>query len=423
VSSLASSQYNLGCPGADRYVASGQGSVIETSSHQRPGTAAERQDPLRPLSIWTYFVRNKRRAIPVLLMIALAVVGVSVISVVAESQIENAEISWVRPLRNYATVTAAQDVINPAIIQEIENHPDVERVLPYQSGNIRVPSLLGSQGHPLIGLHNGEMTWFMERTNLSLTDGRLPAPGANEIMLHETIMRARNLEIGDLVGREVDEREWFRGRWEIVGVFSGPIPGALLPYDVMRETSPLRDVPGEVSLLVFPQPGRMETVDAYIRGLPRHEVLFFTYTTERQALDEEIASVQIVVWIINIVTISVLSLAMGLLNTIYFMQRMSEYGTLAAIGYRIRFLVRRTFGEAMSLTIVAWLLGLALAWTLALTLRTTVFEPRGLTLSLLTMQSIYYTIPIPVLIAVFSLGTVIRQLTRLDPVTIVERRD
>jgi ABC-type lipoprotein release transport system permease subunit len=378
---------------------------------------------VQPLSIWTYFLRNKRRAIPVLLMIALAVVGVSVISVVADSQIENAEISWVRPMRDYAMIAAAQDVINAAIIQNVQSHPNVERVLPYQSANIRVPTLLGSQGYPLMGLHDGDLDWFMERTNLQIVEGRLPNDGATEIIIHETIMRARNLEIGDLVGREVDEREWFRGRWEIVGVFSGPIHTALVPYDVMRQTSPLRDVPGEVSLLVFPEPGQMPAVDAHVRGLPRDEVLIFTYTTESQSLEEEVASVRVVVWIINIVTISVLSLAMGLLNTIYFMQRMNEYGTLAAIGYRIRYLIQRTFREAMSLTLAAWLLGLGLSWLLALMLRATIFEPRGLTLSTLTMQSVYYTIPIPVLIAVFSLATVIRQLTRLDPVVIVERRD
>jgi ABC-type antimicrobial peptide transport system permease subunit len=174
--------------------------------------------------------------------------------------------------------------------------------------------------------------------------------------------------------------------------------------------------------MVFPKPGQMAGLDEYIRTIPRNEFSHTTYVSENEILNTEYDSAKLVIWVIDIVTVSVLSLAAGLLNTIYFMQRMHEYGTLAAIGYSVAFLIRRTLSEAMSLTVVAWLLGLVGAEVLTILLRALLFSPRGYSLASLDLQAVYFTLPIPILIAAFSLVTVFRQFRRLDPVTIVEGR-
>lgn len=378
---------------------------------------------LRPLSNLTYFLRNKRKSLPILLIITLSVIGVCVISIVANSQLLNAQISMVHPYQHYARVFAPRGVLEPSLVQEIEAQDSVQQVIAYEPGYVRVPSLLGSSNVPVLGLSADDTAWFIDHADLRLVSGRLPTDGEHEIVLHLASMRSRDLSIGDVIGHEVDEQEFLAGRWTIVGVVDGPVQIALVPRAVLRAYSPLRDVPGEANYLVFAEPGRMEQVDAYLQTLPRDVARSTTFSTQEAWLNQEFDSAKLVIWLIDIITIGVLALATGLLNTIHFMQRMREYGTLAAIGYKIRYLVHRTLSEAMALTVAAWLLGLALAQGLAWLLRETLFTPRGIALASLDLQAIYFTLPIPILIAIFSLATVIRQLGRLDPVTIVERRD
>lgn len=378
---------------------------------------------MQPLNNWTYFTRNLRRVIPSLLIVVLAVVGISVISVVSTSQYASTAAAWLDPFEYFAIVQTTEGIMDPQIVADLEARPDIHRVVPYQWQQTWASSLMGRVNANVLGLSQPELEWFMQTNNLQLMQGRLPDPGKREVIMPERMMRGRDLTLGDEIGVEVDEREFFRGRWTIVGMFDGPIEVALAPEDSMRALTPLKDIPGEASYLVFPKEGQMASVDAYLRDLPKSKVNVFTYESMSRIFQIEFDSAKLVIWTIDIVTITVLAIATGLLNTIYFLQRMSEYGVLAATGYRRRFLVRRALSEAMTLTAVAWVLGLALAQGLTMLANMLIFNPRGYGLESLNAQSVYYTLPIPILIAIFSFYTVIRSLRRLDPVAIVERRD
>lgn len=382
-----------------------------------------------PLSNAIYFLRNKRRIIPVVAMIALAVIGVSVVAVVGNSQFENYRIAWEYPFREFAVVgIAPQDTSAPSI-DSIRARDDVDRVLDAQLVQIRLPSLLGSITGPMFAVESDQIPYFMEHSELQVASGRLPAPDKTEIAIHETILLSRNLKIGDFVGRDVDDREFFRGRWEIVGALKGPVHTGIMPLEVAQSytgqvsAAAVDRSAGLNNYLIFPKTGQMSSLDAFIRSYPRSTLNYFTGDSQKTILQREFDSAKLVIWIIDAVTIIVLSLATGLLNTIYFMQRMQEYGTLAAIGYKVRFLVRRTLSEAMSLTLFAWVFGLVLAQLTTLLLGAVLFTPNGYALASIDAQAVVFTIPIPILIALFSFFTVVRQFRRLDPVTIVEGRD
>jgi ABC-type antimicrobial peptide transport system permease subunit len=224
----------------------------------------------------------------------------------------------------------------------------------------------------------------------------------------------------------VDDRELIRGEWTIVGVVDGSVKVGLVPLNMLQTVLYYGSRPQASdttsSYLLFPKRGQMPTLDAFILDLPRREVTRYTYEGQKAILQTEYDSAMIVIWVIDVVTVTVLSLATGLLNTIYFLQRMHEYGTLAAIGYRVSFLIRRTLAEAMALTLISWGVGLLMAQVFTIGLRAFIFEPRGFGLTSLNAQALYFTTPIPILIAIFSLFTVIRQFHRIDPVTIVEGR-
>src|SRR5262249_36879835 len=119
----------------------------------------------------------------------------------------------------------------------------------------------------------------------------------------------------------------------------------------------------------------------------------------------------------------VLSLLAGLLNLIYFMDRMNEFGLLLGIGYPRSFVVRRALIESLLLTLMAWVFGILFSQVIYALLNTLIFEPRGVALTVLNWRALQFTVPIPIMVGLFSAGTVLWQLRQLDPMQMIERRD
>jgi len=149
-----------------------------------------------------------------------------------------------------------------------------------------------------------------------------------------------------------------------------------------------------------------------------------TYSYWKRRYDEFMWNLDISIWVINSVLVFVLSLAVGLLNTIYFLQRMNEFGLLAAIGYSRLYLVWRAVRESLGLTITAWIFGLIFSQTIYGLLEHFVLGPKGILIpKVFGWRTISYTLPIPLMVGLFSISTVVWQLLKLDPVAIIERRD
>ena len=78
--------------------------------------------------------------------------------------------------------------------------------------------------------------------------------------------------------------------------------------------------------------------------------------------------------------------------------------------------------ETTLLNIVGWIVGSTLTALLMRFLGESVFRARGLFLDPLDLDAYAHTIPVPICITLFSVGTIAYRLLKLDPVTIIERR-
>lgn len=375
-----------------------------------------------PLSPLLYFWRNARRALPVVLVVALAVFGVTTMAAVSGSITLGARTAYLEPLRYYAKLGAAESLVPFWRVRDLVGQPFVERVLPAAESTLKVPGLMFSEPRTVVGLLHTDLPWFLERTGLRLVDGRLPEPGKAEVAAHDLIFRGKHLHLGSGVGRDVDAEEGLRGRFTVVGRLDGPLVVAIAPLEAVRLVSPFYAVPGEEVYYAFPAPGGQERLERYLQDLPPREVTAFTLPEQTRRFQREIANMDIIIWILNAVTITVLSLAIGLLNTIYFLQQLPEFAILSAIGYQRGFLVRRALLESLSLTLAGWLGGLALSRAVHGALAASVFGPRGIMLAGIDLRTVAFTLPVPLMVGVFSLTTVLRALRRLDPVSLVERR-
>lgn len=370
-----------------------------------------------------YFLRNKARALALLCIIVLAVMEVSTVALLTGSLLGDVWLTMVAPLQYFTEVVASSVEVPADIATAVASRPETEVLLPMLPEVIRVNTLLGPATRNVFAVPSTFMPWFLEHTGQRLVAGRLPEAGADEIALPAQVMQSRHLRLGDVVGQQVDPQEWLPGRWLVTGVLAGAIDSGVVPYDAMRGLLPLRDVPGVASYAVFARSGELERLDGYLDGLPLEEVRVYTKAAEAQEYNSDVRLLDWLVWCINLVTVGVLSLAMGLLNNLYYLQRMEEYGILAAIGYTHGLLARRALAEIAAVTLASWAIGLGLTLALTHALGHWLFAPQGISLPQLDARDVLFTLPIPLLIAAFTLATVLRRLRRLDPVAVVERRD
>jgi hypothetical protein len=370
-----------------------------------------------------YFLRNRGRALALICVVVLAVMEVSTVALLTGSLLGNAWLTLVAPLQYFDEVTASGAQVPAPIAAEIRGRPQTLLLLPMLSESVKVNTLLGPATANVFAVPASRMPWFVARIGERLVAGSLPRAGTDQIALPTEVLLSRHLHLGSVVGQEVTPEEWLPGRWTVVGQLGGTLAAGVAPYGSMRAFLPLADVPGVGSYAAFPRPGGAAALQSFLARLPLSQVRVYTEPAEQRQYTQDVRLLDWLVWCIDLVTVGVLSLAMGLLNNLYYRQRMEEYGVLAALGYTLGLLARRVLAEVGALTLCSWALGLGMTFVLVHILTLWVFGPQGITLPSLGTRELLFTTPIPALIAAFTLWTVLQRLWRLDPVAVVERRD
>jgi ABC-type antimicrobial peptide transport system permease subunit len=113
---------------------------------------------------------------------------------------------------------------------------------------------------------------------------------------------------------------------------------------------------------------------------------------------------------------------MATLNYIFFTQRQEEFGILHAVGRSRLWLVLRTMKETGSVITIAWLAGAVICCIGLICFQALVYAPKGLSLNFFNPVPWMLTFPIPLAVVAVGTGTVAWTLSKLDPVSIIERR-
>ena len=148
----------------------------------------------------------------------------------------------------------------------------------------------------------------------------------------------------------------------------------------------------------------------------------YTHRQEMARAQEKIRSLLLTMALIESVIAVVAAIALAALNYIFVSQRRSEFGVLNALGFGRLQLVWRTVRETAFTTGAAWGLSAALFLIGLLYLQLRVFMPLGLRLDFFNLTPWLFTLPIPVAVLAVTAGTIARTLSKLDPVSIIERR-
>jgi putative ABC transport system permease protein/lipoprotein-releasing system permease protein len=151
------------------------------------------------------------------------------------------------------------------------------------------------------------------------------------------------------------------------------------------------------------------------------QVHVVTHAIKERKYKEEMTSILLISALLEYMIAAVAAIALATLSHIFFTQRKEEFGILKAIGRGRRWLVWRTMKETGSVIGVAWVVGVVLCGIGLLAMQSLVYAPRSLTLDFFSPTPWLLTLPIPLAVVAASAGTVAWTLSKLDPVSIVER--
>ncbi|MGD2148756.1 MAG: hypothetical protein PVH41_18835, partial [Anaerolineae bacterium] len=157
---------------------------------------------MNPLSPLTYYRRHKGGALVQIALISLATVGLFILIAVLDTVPLRAQVSY---LTTISRAIPTGNALDPAVVSQVQTHPDVARVIPDNGLGITLPSLLGTDSQRLLGVSPGDGQFLMQHCGVRIREGRMFEPRSNEFVLSEEIARALDLELGDEIGRAIDQ--------------------------------------------------------------------------------------------------------------------------------------------------------------------------------------------------------------------------
>ena len=289
--------------------------------------------------------------------------------------------------------------------------------------NLDINLLAGNAQFDLYGVDQPGMTQLLTLYGDRVVAGRLPRQNASEIAVSEEIARSRRVAVGGKLGNNLDELDRLPDAFTVVGVIRGPTRLGVIPLDYMTQHYLFeRRYQG---LIVVPQSGHEQAVHDELQRLVGNQAFrLFDWPYIKAKIDSLIANLDAINRFLILLVTLVLSLVVGLLNNLFFRQRMNEFGLLAAVGYSRWGLIRRVALESFGVTLAAWLLGVGIAVAVLSWFNLIFMVPHGLLMNVFDWNVLaLHTLPIPLMVFLFGMGTVGWQLLRLDPISIIERRD
>jgi hypothetical protein len=374
-----------------------------------------------PLSPWTYGRRNVRKVLPALIILTFVVLLVFVI-LSTLGGLRESMLVYTQEFDEWTLVFPKKDTRIPkAVLKEIAAHPAVDRMIDSRNCFVRVKTLIGPMPFNLRAGRRDEIEYLLSRTGARLREGRLPEPGTNEVAVHENIMKANGWPLGREFGVDVDEEDWMLGRFKVVGILEGPVPVGVCSFEFLN--NPLQYAFSAKLWereIVVAKPGRIAELNAFLRTLK--DVKVYDKARAVDDVTQGFDRIILVIRFISVLLIIVVSFVVGLINNIFFAQRVDEFAVLMAIGHPQRRVFRMVAGETAGLMAVSWTLGMGAGLAVFAAFRALVMEPRGIPLPLWQTGPILISLALPVVAQAFAVVTVLGRLRRLDPVTIIERR-
>ncbi len=377
-----------------------------------------------PLSAWLAVTRRWRVVLPVWLTMA-TVTALLLLVITPTNSFRETTLANTRALEAFTAVTpAARPGFDESLQALLDANPAADRKIAVRVGWLRYPMLIGEALCPLVLVSADEVGYIFERAGQTLVAGRLPRRDRAEVVVHEDVARAKDLELGDRTGTLMDRGDVDRRQFEVVGIMSG---AGRLAVGTLGTGLPAAFLSARLPpyALMFAPPERKAESDAYLHGAvvdggPAFRVIDQAYVQARS--EEALRNLPVLVLLLTVATAATVALVVALLNLIAFRAREDEFAALQALGHRPARLARRLGAETTLVGASAWVVGAVLG-VAGLTLYDRLgLDPRGIVMRVFDLWPVGLSLAVPAIAVGVSVLVLLGRMRTLDPVSIIERK-
>jgi ABC-type lipoprotein release transport system permease subunit len=383
-----------------------------------------------PLASTTFYQRHASQAAVLIGTMALMIVGTALFVFILEASTDVMLQPPLTPLEPMSLVSQKGVPLDTTVVAQIRAHPAVERTIPvyvFTPFEIAIPPMMIDYPVEAYGVNAEDMAYLMALYGLQLSEGYLPRPNTNDIVIPWTVAQNRSIQVGDVIGDR--DHPIYPGAPKlpselvVSGIFAQD-EDSWLSFFSLEYASAYQDYwQGDLSLIVVPKAGQRATLDRWLESeIDGERRTVFTYGKQHAWWQDAANALLLTTSLMESVIAVVAALALVGLNYVFLAQRQAEFGVLNALGLNRLQLVWRVVRESLLTTSAAWLMGLLGCGAIVLYLQQAVYAPVGLGLDFFNPIPWLYTLPVPAAVLAVSAGAVAWALSRLDPVAVIERR-
>lgn len=363
-------------------------------------------------SPFMYFKNNKKSAAIVISILSLSVFCIYYISTLIASVYTTSKVANTSLFEKFSLVT---------YVGESENVKESKKLLLDKIGDecqiydtyisfASIKTVFGTTSAYLLFFENQDnLQDIFNKYNLSLTGGNMPSLGEKELILHENILKNKNLSVGDTVGEFV-----------ISGSFKGDVNVGLgyMNGDMRQAFDNLNP-----SYLIYSSEGLFDQLNSDISKLDEDNWDTYTYTKMLDKLDEEFETTNIILLIVVIMMSFCLSIAVAAMMFSIYAGRYNEFAILNAIGYKKKSIHNMIISENIILSVLSWCIGFLLSLMFLFLTNKLIYEGMGQQMSIINEDSIRYTLILPAVSVMGTVLPVLSKLSKTDLINIIEGRN
>jgi ABC-type antimicrobial peptide transport system permease subunit len=372
----------------------------------------------KPLSYYLYFKSNKRKILGMILSIAFSILLIGVIQMFSDNMSD----TYYRNLTklNYVSIiSSAKGNIPKETMQKIQNNSNVDRLIMVNTYHYGIVDIIGSIAvYTGYYLDENDIPILVDRMGIKLNTLSMPKNDEKKIIINSNIARAEDKSIGSYMGNEVNNMDYFQGKYEIKGIIEGDNIISFIPKSTKKIANSNEQFE---EYLILPKLNKLKEMNDFLKVLPKNNIKLLTYGDLLQEKIDDAEGMNTIFNVLIIIIIVVLSVSLGNSSYVHYFQRRKEFGLLKALGQGEDKIILRMIREIS----ISSALGLAVGLVLLLIFKgignTFYTYPKGLSLFHINVQLIPRIIAIPIFICIFSIIPVSRLLVKIEPISIIER--
>lgn len=377
-------------------------------------------------NMFKYYLSNKRRGISLIFVMALTVFSIYFVTSLVQSIFSTVEYSNIACLNDFSFVypVGGSSFLSDETVEKIQKDDSVKKAYPILLEYTVINNIFGTTSGYVAFMDEADIGEIFDDYSLTVTEGRLPQENSYELIMHEDMLKNKGLSVGDTFGSAVDDGEPIEGTYTITGAFSGNSYMAFGTKSYKQkelEELGLDFKNTTFGLLVTPKTD-LDAMNTMLDTMSHDEAAAMTLSYAQKTLKDNVSSIKFLMGVIVIViAVSIFAAVCIVLETTY-NDRMEEFGILYAIGYKKSWLFRNIIAEIVVLVFISWILGLILSYGVLSLVAKSVFEPMGQMLSIVSIQSLLYTIIVMVVFVVVTILVTILKFAKKDLIAIIEMR-